>query len=61
MKWYGETISPSHDVLDMFAHFILICWNPYMTLHIKEYPVFKPNEYFWQNHWQNTTEPKEKW
>ena len=36
----------------MFAHFILITWNPYVTLHIKEYPVFTPNEYFWQNHFK---------
>jgi len=21
-----------------------------MTLHMKIYPVFKPNEYFWKNH-----------
>ena len=22
-----------------------------MTLHMKIYPVFKPNEYFWKNHY----------
>ena len=25
--------------------------SPYMTLHMKVYPVFRPNDYFWANHW----------
>ena len=29
------------------------------TLKMKVYPVFKPNQYFWDNHWQEGKE--EKW
>lgn len=25
--------------------------SPFTTLHMKVYPVFKPNDYFWANHW----------
>ena len=27
---------------------------------MKIYPVFQPNEYFWQNHWSETS-GEEKW
>ena len=40
-----------------FTPFLML--NPYITMHIKEYPVFKPNEYFWENHWRKDRE--EKW
>jgi len=51
MKYSAPYISASHDVINLFAHFIIVVINPYFTLHIKEYPVFVPNEYFWANHW----------
>ena len=38
---------------------IMIVWTPYYTLHIKQYPVFKPNDYFFEHHWDSTKE--EKW
>lgn len=34
--------------------------NPYVTAHIKEFPVFKPNDYFWENHYHKDS-GKEKW
>ena len=37
----------------------LMIMNPYIWMHIKEYPVFKPNQYFWDNHWQKGKE--EQW
>ena len=30
------------------------------TLHMKIYPVFKPNEYFWKNHWDEKSS-ESKW
>lgn len=43
--------NPSHDVMPMFAHFIFLTSLGYIVLDIKEYPVFKPNDYFWEHHW----------
>lgn len=31
--------------------------SAFATLHLKVYPVFKPNDYFWQHHWDGK-EPK---
>jgi hypothetical protein len=28
------------------------------TLHMKVYPVFKPNDYFWEHHWDGK---EQKW
>jgi len=46
-KYHGPKIGGSGDVLSMFAHFVLLTVNPYVTLHLKEYPTFLPNDYFW--------------
>lgn len=43
-KYYSPFINPSHDVMGDFAQFVLVAMTPYITLTIKEYPVFKPNE-----------------
>ena len=32
----------------------------FSTLHMKVYPVFKPNEYFWKHHWSQES-GEEKW
>jgi len=31
-----------------------------MSIELKIYPVFKPNEYFWKNHWNENLGEK-KW
>ena len=31
-----------------------------MKVHVKIYPVFKPNQYFWDNHWKADS-GEEKW
>jgi hypothetical protein len=51
MKYYSPLMNPAHDILPMFAHFILMMTGGYIILYTKEFPVFKPNEYFWKNHW----------
>jgi len=53
-------MSPSADTIDMFSHFILIAMNPYVNLHLKEFPTFEPNEYFWKTHW-DATSGEERW
>ena len=30
------------------------------TTHLKIYPVFKPNDYFWANHWSESS-GEQKW
>ena len=47
-----------YDVMEMHSHFFLLATTPYVTIHIKELPVFKPNEYYWKNHSQ---EGKQRW
>ena len=39
-------------------HFALLSCNPGNSIHITEFPVFKPNEYFFQNH---SLPGEEKW
>ena len=44
-------MNPAHDVMPMFAHFVFIMSSPFVIVNIKQYPVFKPNDYFWKHHW----------
>ena len=50
-------ISPQNDTIFQW-HFFFACMGVH-TLKMKVYPVFKPNKYFWDNHWQEGKE--EKW
>lgn len=50
-KYHSPYINASHDVMGMFEHFFLCAMTPYITLQIKEFPVFRPNEYFWKHHY----------
>ena len=46
--------------MGIFAHYYILSTNAYITLNIKEYPVFKPNEYFFKHHWSEDS-GEEKW
>ena len=48
---YVGGVSAYSGLLDIFSHGFILFLDPYMVLKIKELPVFKPNEYFWKNHW----------
>ena len=56
---YISKIEVPHGMMSIPMSVALMVMNPYILMHIKEYPVFKPNEYFWENHWQKDKE--EKW
>jgi hypothetical protein len=56
----SSKLNASHDVMPMFAHFIFLTLAGWVTLDIKELPVFKPNDYFWKNHWDPNGK-EEKW
>ena len=43
-------MNPSHDVMDVFSHMILMCAQPFTVVYIKELPVFKVNDYFFKHH-----------
>lgn len=51
-------MSPSHDIMPMFVHFIFLTTMGGVILDTKELPVFKPNDYFWEHHWDGK---EEKW
>ena len=46
--------------MNIVSHFVLIALNPYITLHLKEYPTFVPNDYFWKHHW-NEKSGEQRW
>jgi len=33
------------------GHFFFPFLSSYSTINVNVYPVFKPNEYFWNTHW----------
>mmetsp|Transcript_1429 Transcript_1429/g.928 ORF Transcript_1429/g.928 Transcript_1429/m.928 type:complete len:103 (-) Transcript_1429:40-348(-) len=60
MKYYSPFMNSAHDVLPMFPFFVVMNCAGFHWLNVKEYPVFKPNEYFWKKHYDPTS-GKEKW
>ena len=57
---YEGKISAYNGLMKMFPHYYLMSLHPFITVKIKELPVFKPNEYFWKNHWDEKS-GEEKW
>jgi lysophosphatidylcholine acyltransferase/lyso-PAF acetyltransferase len=49
-KYWAPLISPAHDIMNVICHASYTLMNPFMVLKVKEYPVFKPNDYFFANH-----------
>ena len=47
----GNGISLQNDSIS-YAHFFFPFLSSYTTVNIKIYPVFRPNEYFWKNHFE---------
>ncbi len=58
IKYYSPFFTPTHDILDVFSQGLLLMCQPYMTAHIKEMPLFQPNDYFYTHH---VKEGEEKW
>jgi len=57
--WSLNGISVQNDTIAM-SHFYYCFLSACTTLHLKIYPVFKPNEYFWANHWDEAS-GEQKW
>ena len=60
VRYYSNYVCINNGMLNLFPHFFLIVSNPYMTVEVKEFPVFKPNDYFWEHHWSESS-GEEKW
>lgn len=61
LKYYSPTgVSAQNDALYMWNSMFLVVLSPYMTAHMKVYPVFKPNQFFWDNHWSESS-GEQKW
>ena len=55
--WSANGISPQNDTLLVF-HFYYCILSAFTTLDMKIYPVFKPNDYFWEHHWDEKSGEK---
>ena len=44
LSYNSPYFNVSHDILNVLAHMILLICQPYVFCHVKELPVFKPNE-----------------
>lgn len=58
MRYKSPYFNPAHDILDVIAHMILVCAQPYTTCAVRELPVFRPNEFFFSHHQR---EGEERW
>ena len=53
VKYESQMIEASYSYMNILYHCIIMgLINPGITIKIKEYPVFQPNEYFWKNQWK---------
>lgn len=61
LKYYSPIgISPMNDPVYTWNTIFLCSLSPYFTAHLKVYPTFKPNQYFWDNHWSESS-GEQKW
>jgi hypothetical protein len=50
IKYKSAVIELSTGIMPFESHFPLASSNPFAFCTVKEFPVFKPNEYFFKNH-----------
>ena len=58
IKYESGVIPISSGCMPFESHMALAASNPFAFCTVKEFPVFKPNEYFFKNHQK---EGEEKW
>jgi len=58
VRYHAPFWTPCSGVVDGIPHYIAGSSNPYATCHVKELPVFRPNDFFFSNHQK---EGEEKW
>ena len=57
--WTASSIKATQDVAGFFSHILITIGCIAITMKLHQLPVFDPNEYFWEHHWQKDKE--EKW
>mgnify|MGYP006893312633 CR=1 FL=1 len=57
--WSLNGISPQNDTIGPY-HFFFCMMSAATTMHMKQYPVFRPNAYFWEHHWSESS-GEQKW
>lgn len=57
--WSLNGISPQNDTI-WLSHFYYCHLSAASTQHTRVYPVFRPNDYFWANHWKEDS-GEQKW
>ena len=57
--WTLTNVKPVHgDTIGLVAYFNIILLTGFTVVTYNEMPDFKPNDYFWQHHWDGK---EEKW
>jgi len=56
--WSPNGISPQNDTFSAL-HFYFCYLSPFITCRMKIYPVFEPNQFFWDNHWDEASGEKQ--
>jgi hypothetical protein len=51
-------MSVSNGTVPLFSHSLILACNPFSSCTFREFPVFRPNKYFFDNHLQKD---EEKW
>ena len=58
IRYYSPVIPITTGCLAFESHLWLVLCNPFSIGHVTEFPVFKPNQFFFDNHLK---EGEEKW
>ena len=51
-------ISMEQCIIPLWAHILLCGSNPLCSIKVRQFPTFRPNDYFWKKHQQKD---EEKW
>lgn len=58
IKYKTSLIDMEQCIIPLFSHLLLAGCNPYCKVQVRQFPTFRPNEFFWKNHQK---EGEERW
>jgi hypothetical protein len=58
IKYDKSLISIEQCVVPLFSHLLICGTNPFCRVKVRQFPTFRPNEYFWKHHQK---EGEEQW
>lgn len=50
IKYNTALIDMEQCIIPLYSHILLCSSNPYCSIKVRQFPTFRPNEYFWKNH-----------